>query len=148
MQMNKTMLTAVFYGAFVCLSGCSAAETALSAPAALGSMIGGGLGVAGGMVWAEKDESVDKQKAAAQLGLLGAGFGMLAGSAERREQIRQERETYIERVPAMRTPGDSEIETLKEDIYSNSKNGQNESRSYEDRYVVDDESIPYEGMPR
>lgn len=127
-------------------TGC-APSSAFTQP----SLVVGGAGalIGGGAGWATHyfDDSIIAQRAAALGAGVGAGIGLVAGGLLYESKIEAE-----SKLPPIRTPYlldrtlRTEIDATFEETHDRTRWGRGETRSYTDRYVVEQSDEPYQGM--
>jgi len=117
----------------------------LSQSAGMGSLIGGGLGTAGGAIWAENDSSIDGDQVTPLLGMGVAALGAVAGAYSHEQTINEQRRQYVVREHIEPDEMDAKIERLRKEVNASGSWGRLETKSYEERYPTEDGELPYQG---
>lgn len=134
------------YGLAICLIGQLSACSLSSYPTGEG-LIGGLAGAAAGVGVGQLigDQIGNKSKNTAISAGVGAATGLAIGALihDSRSQIDQEEEAVIreaKRIDARQ----KEIDTLREDVYSNSSWGRLEVKPWHERYQIEESEYPYQ----
>lgn len=142
---HQSVRTAVLVaGISAMLSACSPSSF-FSSSAALTTIGLGSLGVAGGAILAEEDPSVDGTKASAALGAGAAALGLLAGAYMEEQHVAAQKEEFIRREPKPLDPIQAEIDHTNNLIHESTTWGKGEIRPWNERYLGESESRPYQG---
>jgi hypothetical protein len=108
----------------------------------VGTLVGTGIGSGIGWILGEKTGS--KGKNIALNAAIGGGLGLLGGAVlnQRNIQVAREREVVV-REARMISKNQRELDTLRSKVYESSSWGQNEVKSWDQRYTGTTENRPF-----
>jgi len=128
----------------ISLSACS--TTSIASPvAAVGTIVGAGVGALTGGLIASRDKDYDKGKTIAVGAGAGAGLGLLAGALVQNHNEEVEKARPVVREPMYtNNPVQREIDAIRKDMRDSTSYGRGEVRSWDQRYQGS-HSLPYQG---
>ncbi|MCC6219616.1 MAG: hypothetical protein IT291_00060 [Deltaproteobacteria bacterium] len=138
--MRRVWFVTVFVG-FFAMSGCSM-RSSYSSEGLIGTLIGTGVG--GGLGYFLGDQADVAKEGAIAGGAVGAGLGLLAGGLMYDDAQLSRHEVVVRKsLPVSDTS--KQIDAIRNQVYDSSSWGNNETKSWNERYLGKNPNIPYQG---
>ncbi len=141
----KQTLNVILSVGLLSVSACSASSAA-TGPGIIAGLVGAGAGVAAGSIIDETYEL--SASSMAVLGGAGAALGLIAGALiyENQQASLEEEKPTIRKASfdIQNDPQQREIDALRRQMEDDSVWGRSETKSWNDRYLGDNPSIPYQ----
>ncbi len=135
--LNLLLGTAIIFST----SACSA-RNYTSQEGLFGTLLGTGIG--SGIGWVLGEKVGNKGKNIAVNAAIGGGLGLLGGAVlnQRNIQVAREREVVV-REARMISKNQRELDRLRSEVYESSSWGQNEVKSWDQRYTGRNDDRPF-----